>query len=318
MKKVKCPICSKEFKQITNSHLKQHNLTIDEFKNIYPASSLVSDILKSELKKRSLKADNSEYINKLKNENIKKYNINPSFCKHCSKQLSYEQRKNKFCNSSCSASSNNKKREQRSDESLKKTSESIKHQNIVKYNKNPNRCKLCNSIIKYEKRTQKYCSIHYRNKVLRKPKTNKIKFEIVGVYTKLYRCTCKHCNTKMLLPSPKQYCDTCKVYHSNLRMRYVFSFNVYHYPDLFDLELLNQKGWYAPRGKSGKWNPDGLSRDHKVSISEAIKNNYDPYYITHPLNCELMPHIENQKKHYRSSISYSLLKQMVDEYDNQP
>lgn len=58
-----------------------------------------------------------------------------------------------------------------------------------------------------------------------------------------------------------------------------------------------------------------MSRDHKVSVDEAKKNNYDPYYITHPMNCELMPHIENNKKKITSSITYNELKLMVDNFD---
>ena len=52
-----------------------------------------------------------------------------------------------------------------------------------------------------------------------------------------------------------------------------------------------------------------LSKDHKVSVNEAIKNGYDPYYISHPLNCEIMPWIENNKKDKNSSISYNHLVQ---------
>jgi len=101
----------------------------------------------------------------------------------------------------------------------------------------------------------------------------------------------------------------------NLRFQYRFKFNVYDYTDLFDLDILNSVGFYSPGGKSGKWNIDGLSRDHKVSVSESIKNKYDPYYISHPLNCELMPHKENNKKKHKSSITYETLVGLVDEYD---
>lgn len=60
----------------------------------------------------------------------------------------------------------------------------------------------------------------------------------------------------------------------------------------------------------------GVSRDHRVSVSSAIKNNYDPYYITHPINCELMHHIDNVKKHTSSSITYEELIKQVNDYDN--
>jgi hypothetical protein len=95
------------------------------------------------------------------------------------------------------------------------------------------------------------------------------------------------------------YCESSK-------SGYKFTFNVYHFPELFDLDLLNKVGWYSPGGKTKKWNINGLSRDHKISVNDAIKNNYDPYYIT-PLNCELMPHIENNSKKTKSSISYTYL-----------
>lgn len=42
-----------------------------------------------------------------------RYNRNPSHCKNCNQQLPYEKRKNKFCDQSCSASFNNKKREKK-------------------------------------------------------------------------------------------------------------------------------------------------------------------------------------------------------------
>ena len=41
---------------------------------------------------------------------IKDYENNPSFCKECKSILPYDDRKKKFCNSSCSASFNNRKR----------------------------------------------------------------------------------------------------------------------------------------------------------------------------------------------------------------
>lgn len=51
-------------------------------------------------------------ITKLKKEQrIDSYNTNPKKCKHCSSIFPYEKRRLSFCNSSCSASFNNTKRE---------------------------------------------------------------------------------------------------------------------------------------------------------------------------------------------------------------
>ena len=43
-------------------------------------------------------------------DRIMLYNINPKTCEHCHKVLDYNSRHKKFCNSSCSASHNNKNR----------------------------------------------------------------------------------------------------------------------------------------------------------------------------------------------------------------
>lgn len=89
---------------------------------------------------------------------------------------------------------------------------------------------------------------------------------------------------------------------------------MYHYPELFDLDFLNKHGFRKTKGKN--LNINGVSRDHRVSVSEALKNNYDPYYIKHPLNCELMLHSENQKKSTTSSLTYEELVKMVDDFDS--
>ena len=132
------------------------------------------------------------------------------------------------------------------------------------------------------------------------------------------RDRCKHCQNFFLKTEKtkhKSICKTCKLKNQTRYVDFRFRFNLYDYPELFDLNLISTIGFYAPRGKSGKWNPNGISRDHKVSVSEAVKNNYDPFYITHPLNCELMPHHKNNSKKTKSSISYSELIKLVDEYE---
>lgn len=85
---------------------------------------------------------------------------------------------------------------------------------------------------------------------------------------------------------------------------------------MFDLDQIKEYGWYSVGGKNRKpINKNGCSRDHKVSITDAIINGYDPFYIKHPLNCAIMRHIDNKKKHSKSSISYESLVQMVDDYE---
>ena len=90
---------------------------------------------------------------------------------------------------------------------------------------------------------------------------------------------------------------------------------MFHYPDLFDLDELTRIGFYSAGGNRKQVNMGGLSRDHRVSVSEAMANNYDEYYIRHPINCELMPQTANSSKHNKSSITYEQLVREVDEYD---
>ena len=53
---------------------------------------------------------NREFWEKVKKENIERYNANPKFCKTCGKQIDYAHRVNDFCSSSCAAIFNNPKR----------------------------------------------------------------------------------------------------------------------------------------------------------------------------------------------------------------
>lgn len=224
-------------------------------------------------------------------KNLVRFQSNLKNCKCCGKFLDSNRL---FCNHSCSASFNNIERIKNgytvSDEHRKKTSESLKQTFSV-----TPKVKINNISVK---------------------KKSKIKPIIAGPYSKIFSNYCKHCSIGFVTRKKQKYCPNCKSkYSESAKQGYKFTFNVYKYPDLFDLSLLETYGWFAPGGRSGRWNPDGISRDHKVSVNEAIRNNYDQYYISHPLNCELMPHRENDKKKHNSSISYDELIKIVNEYD---
>ncbi len=211
-------------------------------------------------------------------QNLAKYQKSLKSCKHCSK-LFKPNGKQYYCNHSCAASATNLAR------------------NSDVYGK------ISKSLIKLSE----------NNKLSQVPKET----IIVGPYTKMFLCSCKHCNLKFIGRIKKQYCDDHRDRYSvSAKQGYKFTFNVYKYPTLFDISLIEKYGWFSPGGKAGKWNPNGISRDHKISVTEAIKNNYDPFYITHPLNCELMHHSENNKKKTKSSITFDKLKQLIDDYEN--
>lgn len=80
-----------------------------------------------------------DYIDKKITE--EDYNNNPLYCKYCGKKLSYQQRDNKFCSKSCSASYNNFNRT-RSIESRLKTSNTLSPKN----KKELKTCKQCGKL----------------------------------------------------------------------------------------------------------------------------------------------------------------------------
>lgn len=107
-----------------------------------------------------------------------------------------------------------------------------------------------------------------------------------------YGCWVSYKKTKK---TPRQlYKDSCK-----------FKFNVYDFPNYFKLSLINEYGWYSPSNKNNNLN--GISRDHKISITEGFNNGYDPVLLAHPANCMLVRHRDNQKKNTKSSITYEQL-----------
>jgi hypothetical protein len=189
-----------------------------------------------------------------------------------------------------------------------------------KYSLTPNKCEHCDDILSYKSRRNKYCSTTCAAYATNSKKDwSKIKTgpeskpkQTKAPYSTLFKCVCKHCGKEWRDRSRKLICNG----HNHLygyvgRSRYCFQFNVFNYPDLFDLTLITSYGF-----RDSKTNPNGITRDHRVSVNESIKNNHDPYYIKHPMNCELMFFKDNHKKGIKSSISYDELVCLVNDYDS--
>ena len=305
----KCDKCEKSFKTkpALNGHQRVHSDNYNEIQKIH--------------KDRIIKCTH-ENSDTLKN----KYYDNPTICKYCASIVPYikgilGKRPKLFCNKSCAASYTNKLRGPRSNETKKKISNAL-IKNEIRPPKPPklkrlpnltlyvNKCETCGIIVTHKKTYKKYCVKH--KKINPRDQFNKFKENIEGEYTKLYLLKCAHCNKKFVNRQSKKYCmDHSHLYKNNNRNRYAFSFSLSKYPDLFGhaSDLLTKVGMWRPTNKNG------LTRDHKVSVNEAIRNNYDPFYIKHPINCELMTWHDNNKKNTDSSISYEELKKLVDAYE---
>jgi hypothetical protein len=275
-----CNICPKHFKtqDALNGHMKVHGPS---------KGAIISNVCSSLLTKQRV-------LVRLLNKHDQKFlydNELANTCKYCNSLI---KRKDKFCNSSCRASYTNKQRGPRTEETKKNISTSLtgrKYTDRRKTNK-PQTVK-----IKKPRKKRVY------------PKKESV---IVGPFCKLFTIKCAHCGIKFVNRRSVKYCDShSHLYKSNNRNRYRFTFNIAKYPDIFGdvSHLIKQYGFWSPT------NTKGLTRDHRFSVNESIKNNYDPYYITHPLNCEIMPWQENNVKNTKSSISYGELVKLVDEYN---
>lgn len=71
-------------------------------------------------------------------------------------------------------------------------------------------------------------------------------------------------------------------------------------------ELLEQYGMY-----DRKKNPNGVVRDHRVSVDFGYQNNIDPKIISHPSNCEFMIHKNNASKTHTSSLTVEELQKEI-------
>ena len=138
--------------------------------------------------------------------------------------------------------------------------------------------------------------------------------EIAGPYSRIFLYCCESCKENKISRVRRKKCNACSGKSREKRRPFLFKFNIEKYPDLFDMDYIKKVGWFSP-GKTNDRNLTGLSKDHKVSISDAIENNYDPYYISHPINCDIVTQKENSSKNHKSSISYDELVRIVDCYE---
>lgn len=104
------------------------------------------------------------------------------------------------------------------------------------------------------------------------------------------RSTCPQCGVIFnTTPHKSKFCSkSCNASYQNLRRTYkktcsdyrracVFAFNPELYPSKFDTSLIKQIGWY-----SRTTNPDGLVKDHMVSVKYGFDNNIPIEVINHP------------------------------------
>jgi hypothetical protein len=98
-----------------------------------------------------------------------------------------------------------------------------------------------------------------------------------------------------------------------------FRFNVYKFPELFDISLLEKHGWYTCPGRKRKnyqKNTSGVSRDHLYSVSSGFANKIHPLLLSHPVNCRLVQHQVNKQKHSGCTLTLDELVAQIMNFDN--
>ncbi len=134
-------------------------------------------------------------------------------------------------------------------------------------------------------------------------------------YTRVFLNRCKQTNIIWWDTVINQYHSSAKLEFRTYRAKCRFRFNVFDYPDLFDLELVEKYGWYSPNGyksQNKKRNLGGVSRDHLYSIKDGYDNKVDPELLAHPVNCRIVKHYDNNvKKGRKSSITLDELKERI-------
>jgi hypothetical protein len=77
--------------------------------------------------------------------------------------------------------------------------------------------------------------------------------------------------------------------------------------------MIEKYGWYSAKNKGD--NPNGVSRDHIISVRWAFDNGVEPKWISHPANCQLLRHNDNVSKGKKKSISLQELINKIEEWD---
>lgn len=102
--------------------------------------------------------------------------------------------------------------------------------------------------------------------------------------------------------------DEKKKYWTNCK----FTFDPFKYPQVLGFDLLfKYKFYHATK------NPNGLNRDHMISIDYGWTHGIDSKIISHPANCQIMLAQDNFKKNNSSSIELDCLLERIQMWNIQ-
>ena len=207
-------------------------------------------------------------------KNLKNYYSNPRFCTVCNTEIDYFKRHNKSCSKQCSAKIGNKSEYRQSEEYKSKMKTAV---------------------------------------AIKREQTPKKEPVIWGPYTRIYLIKCKISGEMFYSKTVKQISDSAKTEKRLYREKCSFKFDVYKYPEEFDIQLLKIYGWYSAKNKGDNF--EGCARDHMISVSYGLTHKIDPKIISHPANCQIIQNKENQKKRGECSLTLNQLLLRIKMFD---
>ncbi len=225
---------------------------------------------------------------------IKKYKVICSNPK-CNKEFYVEEREKQFplkekyfCSRSCANS------HEKTEESKKLTS-----QKMIEYC-----CKVGKNIHIHEKRicANDNCNNEFISK------NSKQKYCSQG-------CALKQRERNKKIEKYKNICEEelQKFKYNIYKKQCKFLFALNNFPNEFNFNLIKENGWYKAKNKGDNLN--GVSRDHMFSVKQGFIENVNPYYISHPANCQILTQSNNASKNANCSITKEELIEKVQQWN---
>ena len=213
------------------------------------------------------------------------YHQTPKLCLLCSSPIRYEAKENQFCSSSCSAKHNNALM---TSASRQKQQTSLRLYFESKPKKPRVTAQLSKSVAKQNKPVDPYQETQYS-------------------YSKVHLCICEVTKKSFYSQYWRRYSSEAALLERK-RYRYAcdFTFSPYN-PQLLGYDILLKNGLYHPRK-----NLTGVSRDHRFSVADGWSKRVEPSVMSHPSNCRLILHSDNNSKKTKSEISLQQLYDLIN------
>jgi len=152
------------------------------------------------------------------------------------------------------------------------------------------KCANAHDVTDEHKEKTRRSIFQYLNKIGHTPSNKSTRVKVCPVCKKLFSSPRKYCSNTCVKNNKRKNLNEYRKY--SIECRFQFSLN--QYPNEFDFDLIRKHGWYSPKNHGN--NPNGVTRDHIMSVRWAFENGIDSKYISHPANCQLMLQLDNIRK----------------------